>query len=193
MNKTVTELLRVSMREFSLYGYDGASLSSIATSAGIKKSSIYNHFSNKQALFLGVVDAVYEAYIEHLKAAAGPGSSMSLKETLENTAVYLANEENGRFYLHFVLFPPPALQQEIRSRFLSFEEDCSKIFRPRFEAMIHEGLIQEQSLDALLDSFYCLMDGICVQRLYYDEKLWNRKYKAAWEVFWNGIGGKSNA
>ncbi|WP_147804051.1 TetR/AcrR family transcriptional regulator [Alkalicoccus halolimnae] len=193
MKTTVTDLIRVSMREFSLHGYDGASLSSIAASTGIKKSSIYNHFSNKQTLFLGVVDTVYDAYIEHLKAAAGPGSSMTLKEILEKTAVYLANEENGRFYLHFVLFPPPALQQEIRSRFLSFEEDCSKIFRPRFEAMIHEGIIREQPIEPLLDSFYCLMDGICVQRLYYDEKLWNRKYKAAWDVFWNGIGGKPYA
>lgn len=47
---------------FAVRGFYGTSLSMIANAVGIRKSSIYAHFSSKDELFLSVVQSVADIY-----------------------------------------------------------------------------------------------------------------------------------
>ncbi|SDN74613.1 TetR/AcrR family transcriptional regulator [Alkalicoccus daliensis] len=192
MSSTYNRLLQVSLRQFSLYGYDGASLSSIAEEAGIKKASIYNHFNNKDSLFLEVVHKVYKDYLHMLKKALPQAEKNGLPDLLDSVASYLTNEENGKFYLHFVLFPPPHLEKDVRRKFMTFEEDCNLLLRPLFQQKIDNKEIPVQPLEPLLDAFYGLLDSWSVQTLYYDTEELKRKRRASWKFFWKGIGGRLN-
>ncbi|MEK1832503.1 TetR/AcrR family transcriptional regulator [Priestia megaterium] len=49
---TFNQLKEASLRQFALNGYEGASLSSIASEVGIKKQSIYTYFKSKEELFV---------------------------------------------------------------------------------------------------------------------------------------------
>ena len=59
---TKNKILDVSIDLFSEYGYDGVSIRQIAREVGIRESSIYNHYSGKQA----ILDAILNYYIEEM-------------------------------------------------------------------------------------------------------------------------------
>lgn len=53
---TKDKILDVSIDLFSEYGYDGVSIRQIAREVGIRESSIYNHYSNKQSILKAILD-----------------------------------------------------------------------------------------------------------------------------------------
>lgn len=60
---TKDKILDVSIDLFSKYGYDGVSVRQIAREVGIRESSIYNHYSNKQAILKAILDYYVEEMI----------------------------------------------------------------------------------------------------------------------------------
>lgn len=60
------------IREFTMKGFNGASIREIAKTAGVSKSNIYNYFENKEALFEYICEPAYrklntvlETFISH--------------------------------------------------------------------------------------------------------------------------------
>ena len=53
---TKERILREALNLFSVRGYDAVSLRDIAAAVGIKESSLYNHFKNKQDIFDSIID-----------------------------------------------------------------------------------------------------------------------------------------
>lgn len=47
-----TRIIGAATNHFARFGYDGSALSGIAELVGIKKASLYAHFTNKDALFM---------------------------------------------------------------------------------------------------------------------------------------------
>jgi len=68
LGDTKTEILNSALELFAKKGYHGSSIREIAESVGIQKSSIYNHFSGKEAIFselfneLGPIDMEEEFF-----------------------------------------------------------------------------------------------------------------------------------
>ncbi|MFI6736352.1 TetR/AcrR family transcriptional regulator [Nonomuraea sp. NPDC050451] len=50
-------VMRAAQEAFIQEGYGGASIDKIAADAGVSKQTVYNHFGDKQRLFLAVVEA----------------------------------------------------------------------------------------------------------------------------------------
>lgn len=57
------KIFDVSIDLFSKYGYDGVSVRQIAKEVGIKESSIYNHYSNKQEILTTILNYYVEEMI----------------------------------------------------------------------------------------------------------------------------------
>ena len=68
------KIFNVSIDLFSQYGYDGVSVRQIASEVGIKESSIYNHYSNKQA----ILNSILEYYVEEMVSDEIPLEQASL-------------------------------------------------------------------------------------------------------------------
>ena len=63
--KTRDEILNVALDLFSVNGYEATSISQIADAVGIRKASLYSHFSSKQEILDNVVESVLNGYAEH--------------------------------------------------------------------------------------------------------------------------------
>ena len=57
--KTKEKILKVSTKLFSELGYKGASVRKIAKEVGIRESAIYNHYKNKEEIFLEVAKGIF--------------------------------------------------------------------------------------------------------------------------------------
>ena len=62
---TRDEILKVALDLFSVNGYEATSISHIADAVGIRKASLYSHFSSKQEILDNVVESVLNGYAEH--------------------------------------------------------------------------------------------------------------------------------
>ena len=71
---TKNKILDVSIELFSEYGYDGVSIRRIASEVGIRESSIYNHYPNKQS----ILKAILDYYVEEMVSDEIPIEEASL-------------------------------------------------------------------------------------------------------------------
>ena len=72
---TKTLILEASVRLFARRGYNAVSLRDIAGEVGIRAPALYNHFANKEALYLAAVRAAFSGKAVELSAvlaSAGP-------------------------------------------------------------------------------------------------------------------------
>lgn len=71
---TKNKILDSSIDLFSKYGYDGVSIRQIASTVGIRESSIYNHYPNK----LSILQAILDYYVEEMVSDEIPIEQASL-------------------------------------------------------------------------------------------------------------------
>ncbi|WP_416148878.1 TetR/AcrR family transcriptional regulator [Salipaludibacillus sp. HK11] len=190
MNRS-DQILTVALEHFADKSYEGASLSGIALQVGIKKASIYNHFNHKEELFLSVAKHVYRLYINEIERTLANHHHLASKEKIfiitETMTDFLSNEEEGKFYMHFLLFPPLHLKDKVHEQFLQFEHECDQLLSPIFEEIASTYEISHLSLRDLLDAFYCLLDGITSQMFYYHPDIALRKRQTSLALFWTGV------
>lgn len=62
---TNQEILLAALDLFSVKGYEGTSISEIAQKVGIKKATMYSHFTSKQEILDELVKTVFEEYNKH--------------------------------------------------------------------------------------------------------------------------------
>ncbi len=69
------QLLDVAGEVFAERGFHATSMDDVATAAGVTKPVLYQHFRNKRALFLELLDDVGDHLLGQLTAAIEPGLS----------------------------------------------------------------------------------------------------------------------
>ena len=74
MTNNKDKIFNVSIDLFSKYGYDGVSIRKIAGEVGVKESSIYNHYSSKEA----IIDSILNYYIDQMMSEDIPIEEASL-------------------------------------------------------------------------------------------------------------------
>lgn len=62
---TRIEILEAALDLFSVYGYEATSISQLADAVGIRKASLYSHFSGKQDILDNVIKMVLDGYAMH--------------------------------------------------------------------------------------------------------------------------------
>lgn len=78
---TKEKILHVAIDLFSKYGYNSTSIRKIASQVGVRESAIYNHYRNKEAILLCVMDKILEL----------PSPTLKLKEKNIDVKNYLYN------------------------------------------------------------------------------------------------------
>lgn len=68
--RTAQRLMDVAERLFAERGFDGTTLRDVATAGGIREPGIYNHFSNKEALYCAVLERGLQPMADAIDAAA---------------------------------------------------------------------------------------------------------------------------
>lgn len=74
MLPTREKIIYEALSLFSVKGYDAVTIRQIASAVGIKESSIYNHFKNKQDILNKIIDETLKRYYEVLENIKLPQS-----------------------------------------------------------------------------------------------------------------------
>ena len=65
--ETKKQLLTTAQKHFALYNYGTVSLKNIASEAGIAKSTLFHYFDSKDALYMAVIDNIFQELKEFLR------------------------------------------------------------------------------------------------------------------------------
>lgn len=97
---TKQEILEASLDLFSVQGFEATSISQIANAVGIRKSSLYSHFENKQAILDALVKIVLEQYAAHSIFAGTDWEKDTDKLPLTTDEAVQMIREQIRYILH---------------------------------------------------------------------------------------------
>lgn len=102
-SNTREEILEAALDSFSVNGYEATSISQLADAVGIRKASLYSHFSGKQEILDSVIETVLKGYADHsIFANANWEDSEFTKDKAGMTAEDVAKQVQGqiRYILH---------------------------------------------------------------------------------------------
>lgn len=68
-------ILSAAKQLFSAHGFDGVSMAAIAKQADVSKLTVYNHFENKQTLFVAAIHALCEEMVPDTVFTHGTGEN----------------------------------------------------------------------------------------------------------------------
>ncbi|HWR43733.1 TetR/AcrR family transcriptional regulator [Sporomusa sp.] len=180
-------LIKIAIKHFLKFGYEGTKLSHIAQEAGMKKQSLYFHFKSKDDLLLEVNKTVLEEEIGFLQFFFDKYKELSLKDTLyllllDYKQRYLDNDSNGFMFL-LTFIPPNLLQNYFSQNYHLFLTHLKKCLQPKF--------LEEPNLRINPDdgptSFITLLDGLFTQLFFETPQDFDHSLRIFWDIYWNGL------
>ncbi len=183
-------LFTTALEHFSRNGFEGASLGQIATDVGIKKPSIYKHFSSKEDLFIKVLlhtehevkRRIMRYFTDHLK-------ENGLKETLQAFPHFLLEEYEKELSFCFLLrqafFPPQMLTRDVLEKITPLLDSFEKMLTRRFKELAPDMLLSQPAAASL--AYITIIDGILAEMLYAGMNKAQRRIDAAWPIYCRGV------
>ena len=144
MSSTKEKIIKSSTKLFCVYGYKGTSVRKIAADVGIKQSALYNHFKNKEEIFLEVSKNIFSTPFslkdDEIKNSALKGKAFLSKYTVQyKLLTFDKNNENMFRLLMIELF----VNKELREQFMSdFNDKNIKVLAEGFFIMMQNKLIK---------------------------------------------------
>lgn len=189
---TSDKIREVALRHFTRNGYEGASLADISAEVGIKKQSIYNHFTGKDELFLAVFrDAAAREMLfveEYLKRNSLLSLENMLYGFLNEYRKRYEREDDTKFFLRMAFFPPGHLQREIVDYCNHHLDRVGVLLEPFFESAASTGEMHpDVSILRASAAYTAVLDGMFVEMLYGDLERSLKRLDASWHVYWRGV------
>ncbi|CAD5946938.1 HTH-type transcriptional repressor AcnR [Planktothrix tepida] len=98
------QIFEGALQEFLVHGYAGTSMDRVASSAGVSKATVYNHFGDKEGLFIALVKRLaqkkYYILVESQKAELMQAEPKIVLRQLANTI--LDHSMQDQEYLAFI-------------------------------------------------------------------------------------------
>jgi len=143
-SSTKEKILKVSITLFSKLGYKGASVRRIASEVGIRESAIYNHYKNKEEIFLEVAKGIFSSPFsfseDEIKQLALRGKPFLQKFALQHKMLTFDKDNENMFRLLMI----ELLQNKsLREQFMSeFHKKNIKILSEGFFIMMQNSLVR---------------------------------------------------
>lgn len=194
---TKDRIVRAAIKNFLNYGYEKASLSTIAEEVGIKKPSIYHHFKNKDSIFEASIDYLLSSIEE--KVNLPYEKEQSARRNLEQffNAIIEINSElsllaGGHFdkpydllaLLRTSLNHFPALQERINVYYDGLASTLEKILKQGQKNGEIRSSIDPQSLSLELLAW---LEGLCMLSGVYTTISINTLRKKLYDNMWDMI------
>ncbi|MBC8651972.1 TetR/AcrR family transcriptional regulator [Pseudomonas sp. MTM4] len=171
-------IVQLALQHFADRGYDAASLHDIAVSAGIKKASLYAHFTGKDELYTSVLNLALQSerdYVDAQFSTEKTGQAPGERYVLNLQSRY-AESAALRFLLRAAFYPPAAIEQKVKSGFEYYLKDIHGRFQASLESRYpaigsgHTGLLTE--------IYLALIDSLHVELIYGNEAAYSRRLDA---------------
>jgi len=152
-NGTKEKILTIATTFFSQYGYKGTSVRKIASEVGIRESALYNHYKNKEEIFLEVAKNIFSSPFsfttDEVKELALRGKPLLQKYTMQyKILTFDKNNENMFRLLMIELMQNKSLREQFMSE---FHNKNIQILSEGFFIMMQNSLIR--SSDPMLIAY----------------------------------------
>ncbi|MFK0524874.1 TetR/AcrR family transcriptional regulator [Paenibacillus illinoisensis] len=188
---TALAIRNAALFHFARDGYEGASLRAIADDVGIKKPSIYAHFSGKEDLFLQALAHAFQEVKRHTLEYFRDHAELPLEDRLKGVFPWFEKEYNAspstRLMLRMSYFPPPELYNEVMDIAHPFLDGMERSLNRLLQRAVRHGELPSIPTEQAAIAFMTSLDGITVEIIYGSSRRYNRRLEAAWPVFWHGI------
>lgn len=150
---TKDKILKVSTALFSEFGYKGTSVRKIASEVGIRESAIYNHYKNKEDIFLEVAKGIFSSPFtissQEIQELALRGKPFLQKFTMQYKMLTFDKKNENMFRLLMIELMQ---NQDLRKQFMSeFHDKNIKLLSEGFFIMMQNSLIR--SSDPMMISY----------------------------------------
>lgn len=137
-------------------GFDGVSLADIAATAGVGRTSVYNHFPDKEALLIGLIEHETATFVVDLQDALE-----QIEDPREQLRAYVREQINLKHSYH--LAPGSdlraALSRPTVGRLRDHVVQVEDLLRGILNAGITAGMLPDQDLDAVVPLINSCLTG----------------------------------
>lgn len=188
---TKQEILEHALLLFMRKGYEGASMSDLAAATGIKKASLYAHYTGKEeifsAVFTGVVEE-YRAMMETIALRRDDESALTRLERMFRAFLrYCHNNAQMYFWDRYFYFPPEFIQERMERETKETQEEFLRTISLAIAEGIARGEIRAQPVESAALTYYYLMIGLSMSVKLYDRDALERDISLAWAGLARGL------
>jgi len=188
---TKTKIIKNSLELFAQKGYEGTSMSDIATAVGIRKASIYSHYKGKEEIFQAVFSSIVEEHSNFLNEFFETLNGLSAEKKLETIfrgyISYCKDNRNIDFWNRFYYFPPESLRTLIHDTTHETEAVMESEINTSIKEGMDKGYIKEGGVKEIGIAFYYMMIGFMLSLSFYEDKDMEKDLTACFNTFWDGI------
>lgn len=185
------KILEAAFECFSEECYCSVSLAEIAKRAGIKKPSIYAHFSSKEELFLETLDIEVNRLYIHINKIINDGQSDNAETIMHKIfmgSIDYIREDTlaGRFWNNLLFAAPVGLCNQVSPEIDKFKDFIYKTVLRLIEQGVDSGSIRKQDPNVLAYSYICLLKGNLLMATN-SKRFSVENANMSWKLFWDGI------
>jgi len=184
---TKEKILEVSLKLFSEKGYEGTGMEEIARSVGIRKASLYSHFSGKKEIFETVFNNIIDNYRKFIEKICERNDKLSVKQRLKKIfrdyVLYNKRDIGMSFWDRFYYFPPLEFKEYIYKITLKTGIEFADKLKEIFLEGIKKREIKNNKPDFLVATFHYALNGLSLSVSLYDENNLEIEINKAIDVF----------
>ncbi|MDR1312301.1 MAG: TetR/AcrR family transcriptional regulator [Deltaproteobacteria bacterium] len=157
------------IRLFAHRGYEGAHISEIARTAGVRKSSVYSHCKSKDDLFLSLVRQAAELELEAVMDRLDVGGILSgLKSYVEEIPARLGEDPPVLGFLIRSFYTPPP---ELKSAVLLVSDSFFERAKAHFALCLADGGVPPDGIRHAVEACNVVLDALHVACMYCPQNL----------------------
>jgi len=188
---TKQEILEHALALFMKKGYEGASMSDLAAATGIKKASLYAHYSGKEEIFSAVFTGVVEEYRETIQSLTLKREDESALTRLERMfrafLRYCHNNPRMYFWDRYFYFSPEFIQERMERETKETQDEFQRAIQSAISDGITRREIRPQPVESAALAYYYLMIGLSMSVKLYDREELEREISLAWAGLARGL------
>ncbi len=189
--ETRARILDAAVRRFAIAGYDAASVDEICAEAGVSKGAVYHHFSNKQAIFLALMNGWLQTIDRGLDAFRQeniPQTLIHMTEILP--VVFAAADERLPMFLEFLL--QASRDETVWEAIIAPYRHYQEHFATLIEAGITEGSLKPVDTQVAAQVIVSLAVGLLLQGVLDPHSTdWEKTAKESFRILMNGMASSS--
>ena len=191
---TKNKILKAATTLFSELGYKGTSVRKISSSVGIRESALYNHFKNKEEIFLEVAKNIFSSPFtlesDEIRDLAIRGKPFIQKFSMQyKMLTFDKNNENMFRLLMIELLQNRGLREQFMSE---FHEKNIKVLSEGFFIMMQNSLVRSgdpmmMSYEFLSTLFYIRLQVTLMRFDSLSTSSLSTQFEKHVEFFWESI------